>query len=68
MQICHVKYDLKQAKWAKIVLEMHSRAQKKCAFSEHMVVWSSMVWCSCTSLCQKFGRMCCSLCMIRQTA
>ena len=59
---------MNDTKQAKIVLEMHSRAKKTCAFFQHVMVCSSMVWCSCTSLCKKFRRMCCSLCMTRQMA
>jgi len=40
----HGKYDLKQAKWTKIVLEMHDRAKNTCVFFQHVVVCSGMVW------------------------
>ena len=43
----HGKYNLKQAKWAKIVLEMHDRAKNTCVFFQHVVVCSGMVWRDC---------------------
>ena len=67
-EFCHVECHLKRAKWTKIVLEMHDRAQNMWAYSQHVVWCFGKVPCPGTSLCKKFRHMCHSLCKVRQMA